>query len=242
MALIVRVQGRAGYGATTEGLWPYTYDSCDVGTFPNQMDKTGAPAAAAKLSALPGQRLSSCTCPGSDHPGPSVTKGRGAPEIDIFETQGASAQFSSSQVPPSDGWYPVDVNLFRGEVSQSLQTAPYNAGYNSVNTTPAVTIFDKETTKLNTYKGGPYQQAVSAVTYIDSQNYDNMGYATYGFEWWSDPRNRDDGYVTWFSEGKKAWTATAASMGPDSTTKIGQRLISEEPHVRQPASPTHNQY
>lgn len=28
--------GRAGYGATNEGLWPYTYDSCDVGTLPNQ--------------------------------------------------------------------------------------------------------------------------------------------------------------------------------------------------------------
>lgn len=44
--------GRAGYGATVEGLvgirlwsqsssdvvfkWPYTYDSCDVGTLPNQ--------------------------------------------------------------------------------------------------------------------------------------------------------------------------------------------------------------
>ena len=23
--------GRPGYGATTEGMWPYSYDSCDVG-------------------------------------------------------------------------------------------------------------------------------------------------------------------------------------------------------------------
>jgi len=28
--------GRAGYGASTDGLWPYSYDSCDVGTLPNQ--------------------------------------------------------------------------------------------------------------------------------------------------------------------------------------------------------------
>lgn len=28
--------GRAGYGATNDGMWPYTYDSCDVGTLPNQ--------------------------------------------------------------------------------------------------------------------------------------------------------------------------------------------------------------
>ena len=28
--------GRAGYGGTLDGMWPYTYDSCDVGTLPNQ--------------------------------------------------------------------------------------------------------------------------------------------------------------------------------------------------------------
>jgi beta-glucanase (GH16 family) len=27
---------RPGYGATTEGLWPYTYDSCDRGTLQYQ--------------------------------------------------------------------------------------------------------------------------------------------------------------------------------------------------------------
>lgn len=65
--------GRAGYGASLEGLWPYTYDGCDVGTVANQtihgqpheatingdVGKNGA------LSYLPGQRLSRCTCPGS---------------------------------------------------------------------------------------------------------------------------------------------------------------------------------
>jgi hypothetical protein len=28
--------GRAGYGASLEGMWPYTYDTCDVGTVKNQ--------------------------------------------------------------------------------------------------------------------------------------------------------------------------------------------------------------
>lgn len=28
--------GRAGYGASLEGMWPYTYDSCDIGTVRNQ--------------------------------------------------------------------------------------------------------------------------------------------------------------------------------------------------------------
>jgi len=33
--------GRPGYGATTEGTWPYTYDSCDIGTLPNQTNVAG---------------------------------------------------------------------------------------------------------------------------------------------------------------------------------------------------------
>lgn len=91
--------GRAGYGGTLEGMWPYTYDSCDVGTLANQT-LNGLPIAAAKgglstydyaLSYLPGQRLSACTCPKElGHPGPKtdgVWTGRGAPEIDLFEAQ-----------------------------------------------------------------------------------------------------------------------------------------------------------
>jgi hypothetical protein len=50
--------GRAGYGSSTEGMWPYSYDSCDVGTFPNQTDRDDTPTEIhdAKLSYLPGQR------------------------------------------------------------------------------------------------------------------------------------------------------------------------------------------
>ena len=62
--------GRPGYRATTDGTWPYTYDSCDVGTFPNQTYANGSGPAAAlqtdegrskynfELSWLPGQKLS----------------------------------------------------------------------------------------------------------------------------------------------------------------------------------------
>ena len=89
--------GRAGYGATLDGMWPYTYDACDVGTVQNQT-VNGVPAAATvdgdssadgALSYLPGQRLSRCTCSGESHPGPMHSDGtyvgRAAPEIDIFE-------------------------------------------------------------------------------------------------------------------------------------------------------------
>ena len=36
--------GRAGYGASLDGMWPYTYDACDVGTVANQT-KNGLPVA-----------------------------------------------------------------------------------------------------------------------------------------------------------------------------------------------------
>lgn len=208
--------GRAGYGGTTEGTWPYSYTACDVGTLPNQTDN-GVPAAATTgspsggpLSFQPGQRLSACTCPGGDHPGPSVSVGRGVPEIDIFETQ-------------------VDLSVFEGQVSQSSQIAPYDYQYQFNNQTPATTINDSAITQLNSYTGGVYQQALSAVTYIDSQNYGGQGYATYGFEWWSNPSNRASGYILWYSQGAQTWKITPASTGPDSTVQIGQRLIPEEP-------------
>ena len=200
-------------------MWPYSYDSCDLGTFPNQTDHNGTPAAAqtggkdgSPISFLPGQRVSACTCPGSDHPGPSVQNGRGVPEIDILETQ-------------------VDVATFTGQVSQSFQTAPYNYQYEFDNSSDATTIFDPSITNLNGYKGGQFQQAVSAVTDISSANYNGQGYATYGYEWWSDPNNRDDGYITWFSQGKPSWKITAQTIGPDPVTQVSQRLIPEEPMV-----------
>ena len=49
-------------------MWPYSYDSCDLGTFPNQTAADGTPPEArtgglggTPLSYLPGQRTSSCT-------------------------------------------------------------------------------------------------------------------------------------------------------------------------------------
>lgn len=33
--------GRPGYGATTEGTWPYTYDSCNLGVLKNQTNMAG---------------------------------------------------------------------------------------------------------------------------------------------------------------------------------------------------------
>ncbi|KAF2744401.1 glycoside hydrolase family 16 protein [Sporormia fimetaria CBS 119925] len=92
--------GRPGYLSTTEGMWPYTYQACDVGITPNQSSYDG-------LSYLPGQKLPSCTCPGEDHPTPGT--GRGAPEIDIIEAGasygGLPICTQSYQVAPFDIWW-----------------------------------------------------------------------------------------------------------------------------------------
>lgn len=50
-----------------------------------------------------------------------------------------------------------------------------------------------------------------------------------GFEMFSDPNNRNSGYITWVADGKKSWTMYPAAVGPLSSMNIGQRLISEEP-------------
>lgn len=98
--------GRAGYAATTDGMWPYSYDDvCDVGITANQSSTDG-------LSFLPGMRLPACTCPGADHPTPG--KSRGAPEIDVIEASVTVLDEFEDRV---------------GVVSQSLQLAPYDVWY-----------------------------------------------------------------------------------------------------------------
>jgi len=59
-----------------------------------------------------------------------------------------------------------------------------------------MTIYDSSIASLNSYTGGVFQQALSAVTYVDSRVYNNQAYAPYSFEWWSNPSNRDEGYIT----------------------------------------------
>jgi Beta-glucan synthesis-associated protein SKN1/KRE6/Sbg1 len=79
---------------------------------------------------------SSCSCPGSDHPGPSVTQGRGAPEIDIFEAE-------KDKVNPT------------GQVaSQSAQFAPFTHDYVYLNdTADEWTIYNTSMTVPNSYRG-----------------------------------------------------------------------------------------
>jgi hypothetical protein len=72
---------------------------------------------------------SACTCPGEDHPGPSVTTGRGAPEIDILEAGGG------------------------GVVSQSAPFAPFTHDYVYLNDTEQEWyVYNPDISQPNSYK------------------------------------------------------------------------------------------
>src|SRR5690349_8177399 len=110
------------------------------------------PCQRADFLSLPGQRMSACTCKGEDHAGPAVNYGRGVPEIDVLEAQ-------------------TDLSIPQGQVSQSCQVAPFDANYNYVNTSTGAIQYDTTKTKWNSYKGGQYQEAVSSLTYISTNDY-----------------------------------------------------------------------
>ncbi|KAG8733498.1 hypothetical protein FRC11_005669, partial [Ceratobasidium sp. 423] len=214
--------GRPGYGGTTDGVWPYTYDTCDIGTFPNQTRKDGTPTTNAnggtkkynyQLSVLSGQKLSACTCPNtpsSEHPGPSMSRGRGAPEIDALEAQ---------KNKQGDG----------GRVSQSAQFAPFS--YNYTFDTSAISVVDPTVTFLNDYRGSGVQQAVSGLTTLPEDIYQQSqgNFQTFGFEYWGNKDKRQDGFITWLANGKKALSMTAAAVGPDTMAEISSRPVAEEP-------------
>lgn len=202
----------------------YTYNSCDVGILPNQtwVNGTGPDAAltsgsnGGQLSELPGMRTPSCTCEGEDHPGPDVTVGRSAPEIDIIEAQ-------------------IIISENRGEVSQSFQTAPFDDFYQWDNTsTSNYKQYDTDLTYWNTYLGGSYQQSVSSLTRVPRDIYYNQPggggeFAMFGMEYDSAPGHVEDGYVTWYSDNKTSWTMYADALAANERVGLGRRLIPQEP-------------
>ncbi|BFZ64405.1 beta-glucan synthesis-associated protein [Saitoella coloradoensis] len=147
--------GRPGYGATTDGMWPYSYNSCDVGITPNQSSPDG-------ISGLPGMRLPSCTCSGEDHPNQGV--GRSAPEIDAIEAA-------------------VDGDHMLGHASQSLQVAPFDIFYTP--NFEYMEIYNTSISQINTYRGGSFQQSVSGLTNLNNRWYEHgeQEFQSYGFEY-----------------------------------------------------------
>lgn len=188
--------GRPGYLATTDGMWPYTYQACDVGITPNQSSSDG-------LSNLPGQRLSSCTCPGEDHPTPGT--GRGAPEIDIIEV--------GATYPPHS--MPI--------ATQSFQVAPFDVyWYPNYNFTA---FPDYSVSWYNGYTGGPYQQAISATTNLNKNWFDGQQYQRYSFEY--APGEGKDAFISWKVGDQTMFMMDGRAIGPNGN--IQARQVSEEP-------------
>ncbi|GJE84331.1 glycoside hydrolase family 16 protein [Phanerochaete sordida] len=245
--------GRAGYGATLTGMWPYTYDACDIGTVANQTIN-GEPHAATingdtghngELSWLPGQKLSRCTCKGEDHPGPKHSDGtfvgRAAPEIDMFEAQ------VTTSAPNSAG-------SLVGQVSQSAQWAPFDPAYDWTNNTQNWgAIYNPQISVENTFLGSITQEASSVVSNTNPQCYEYPDpafvpaavpgaqlptqvpggppagagcFAVYGVEY---KPGFDDAYITWMANNELTWTITAAGMGANPQTQISARPVPQEP-------------
>ncbi|CAI4494484.1 AQG_2a_G0021570.mRNA.1.CDS.1 [Saccharomyces cerevisiae] len=190
--------GRPGYLASTQGVWPYSYEACDAGITPNQSSPDG-------ISYLPGQKLSVCTCDNEDHPNQGV--GRGAPEIDILEGE-------------------ADTILGVGVASQSLQIAPFDIWY--MPDYDFIEVYNFTTTTMNTYAGGPFQQAVSAISTLNVTWYEfgeEAGYfQKYAIEYLNDD---DNGYIRWFVGENPTFTLYATSLHPSGN--IDWRRISKEP-------------
>jgi beta-glucanase (GH16 family) len=211
--------GRAGYGASLDGMWPYSYDACDVGTLPNQT-LNSLPAAAlntgpegGSLSYLPGQRLSRCTCDGENHPGPKHSDGtyvgRAVPEIDVYEAQVAG-------------------DPRRGHVSLTCQLAPFNAEYVWSNTSDNYDIYTPDSAAINEYRGGPLQQSASVLADTNQDCYEGNGgcHSIYAIEY---KPGFDDAYIHWVVDNKQTWTLRSSGLGPDPLSEISARPIPQEP-------------
>ncbi|GAA5900699.1 hypothetical protein JCM6882_000943 [Rhodosporidiobolus microsporus] len=221
--------GRAGHGGSLDGTWPYVYDTCDVGTLPNQTDPTtglpdldpskGDQYANGDLSHLKGQRFSRCTCPEeTDHPGPQYKngtwKGRGASELDIFE----------ATVLASQGI---------GEISQSAQWAPFNPSYAIDNSSTDYVDYTTNDflTEANVYLGGTTQQVTSGLSHTDADTYNSTtNFALYGLE--HIPSERDgwgNGKVLWTQADQEMWQISDQAMHANEEAGIGNRVVTAEP-------------
>ncbi|MCJ1243946.1 hypothetical protein MMC30_001143 [Trapelia coarctata] len=190
--------GRPGHAATTDGLWPYSYDNvCDAGITKNQSQTDG-------LNLLPGMRLPACTCQDEDHPTPGIS--RSAPEIDVIE----------GSVGPLDA-----LNNEIGVASQSAQFAPFDIWYQP--DYEYIEVYDPSITLMNSYRGGPYQQAMSGVSNLNNNWFNGKSYQKYGFEYTPGA----NGKIHWFVGDQSTWMMDARSVRPNGN--IGQRVIPMEP-------------
>lgn len=204
---------RPGYMASTEGVWPYSYDQCDAGITPNQSSWDG-------ISQLPGQKLNKCTCKGEDHPNRGV--GRGAPEIDLLE--GAHS-----------------TKVIFGVASQTLQVAPFDVWYQP--DYDFIAIHNLTKSNQNSFRGTPFQEMVSTITTINERWFQYMVdpddtdiildeptyFQKYAVEYISkvDKHHRNDAYARFFLGDEPTVTIMGNALHPEGN--VGWRDMSKEP-------------
>ncbi|KAF8181436.1 beta-glucan synthesis-associated protein-domain-containing protein [Mycena galopus ATCC 62051] len=245
--------GRAGYGASLDGMWPYSYDSCDVGTLPNQTlpDNSGPQAAldtggpTRTGAELPPRAAPQC---GESHPGPKTANGsfvgRSAPEIDVFEaTISGPTGALFGQVSQSAQWAVRCPSLLL-----SSSPCPFDASYRSFNSTDNLIIPDPSSTAQNAFVGNTFQQTTNQSCYQLS----GQCFSTYGFEYvpgyadavrffrFFNPRILilesfpshpflAYMYISWIADDKLVWTMNGNMVGADTVTEIGARQVPVEP-------------
>jgi beta-glucanase (GH16 family) len=84
-------------------------------------------------------------------------------------------------------------------------------------------VYNPSITQINTYRGGPYQQAMSGVTNLNNDWYNGKAYQIYAFEYTPGIQ----GNVSWFVGADKTWTLDGRAIGPNGN--VGQRVIPLEP-------------
>lgn len=116
-------------------------------------------------------------------------------------------------------------------MSQSLQLAPFDAGYWPFNSSSDYQQYNTDITQWNSYRGGNLQQAASSLTWVGDDVYQNTSgnFNKYGMEWYGTTDDRENGYVAWEASGVRSWTVHASALRENPLVEIGPRIIPEEP-------------
>lgn len=84
-------------------------------------------------------------------------------------------------------------------------------------------VFDRSITTINSYLGGPYQQALSALSNVNNEWYDGQAYQKYAFEY--TPGAAGD--AIFFVGDDATYRITGDAIGPNGN--VGQRVLPQEP-------------
>ncbi|KAJ7204307.1 beta-glucan synthesis-associated protein-domain-containing protein [Mycena haematopus] len=152
---------------------------------------------------------------GESHPGPTTASGtfvgRSAPEIDVFEATIGG---------------PTGASV--GQVSQSAQWAPFDAGYASFNMTDNLVIPDPTISAQNAFVGNQFQQTTSVDREQECYQLKSGCFSTYGFEY---TPGDSDVYISWITNDNLAWTLNCNTVGADKATQMGARLLESLTHT-----------